>query len=159
MQGLFFLTSLSGYSAAYNSISSSALKVLMEKYGSSIDSGLIAAITIPNSKISQNISEKDMAKKNIEDENSLVKSYKLYNNYPNPFNPTTRINYQIPSSNYVTLKVYDILGNLVKTLVDGYKAKGKYSINFDASSLARGIYFYQLKAGEFNSFKKMLLVK
>ena len=96
------------------------------------------------------------------DKNSDVpKTYALSQNYPNPFNPTTIINYQIPNNNYVTLKVYDILGNVVKTLVDGYKTQGSYSINFNASSagLASGVYFYQLRAGSFTATKKLLLLK
>ena len=86
-------------------------------------------------------------------------TYSLSQNYPNPFNPTTIINYQIPNNNYVTLKVYDVLGNLVKTLVDGYKTQGSYSINFNADNLASGIYFYQLKAGSFTATKKFLFLK
>ncbi len=88
-----------------------------------------------------------------------IKTYALVQNYPNPFNPTTIINYQIPNNNYVTLKVYDVLGNLVKTLVDGYKTKGSYSVNFDASSIASGVYFYQLRAGNYTATKKLLLLK
>ncbi len=76
----------------------------------------------------------------------IPKTFFLYQNYPNPFNPTTIINYQIPNNSFVTLKVYDILGNLVKIPVDGYKAQGKYSIKFDGSNLASGEYFYRLRA-------------
>ena len=89
----------------------------------------------------------------------IPKTYALDQNYPNPFNPTTIINYQIPNNNYVTLKVYDVLGNKVKTLVDGYKTQGSYSVNFNAGNLASGIYFYQLKAGSFTATKKLLLLK
>lgn|GEM_PF-4763143 len=92
-------------------------------------------------------------------EEKFIAEYSLSSNYPNPFNPSTTINYQIPNNNYVTLKVYDMLGNVVKTLIDGYKTQGNYSINFNASSLSNGIYFYQLKAGSFISTKKMLLLK
>ncbi len=89
----------------------------------------------------------------------VVNSYELEQNYPNPFNPTTQISYQISSDSYVTLKVYDILGNLVKTLVNGYRPKGKYKVNFNGSNLASGVYFYKLNAGNFISTKKMLLLK
>ena len=91
--------------------------------------------------------------------NQLPKSFSLSQNYPNPFNPTTIINYQIPNSNYITLKVYDILGNVIKTLVDGYKTQGMHSVNFNASNLASGVYFYQLHAGNFIATKKLLLLK
>ncbi|MHB1688383.1 MAG: T9SS type A sorting domain-containing protein [Ignavibacteriaceae bacterium] len=75
-----------------------------------------------------------------------IGSYFLYQNYPNPFNPLTVINYQLSADSYVTLKIYDILGNEVKTLVNEYKPQGKYSVSFSASSsgLASGIYFYRL---------------
>jgi|GEM_PF-5683953 len=92
-------------------------------------------------------------------DNNLPATYELDQNYPNPFNPSTIINYQIPNNNYVTLKIYDVLGNVVKTLVDGYKTQGKYSVNFDASNLASGVYIYQLRAGNFISTKKLLLLK
>ena len=88
-----------------------------------------------------------------------IKTYSLAQNFPNPFNPSTSIYYQIPKDNYVTIKIYDILGNLIKILVNEYKSKGQYSISFDASDLASGVYFYQLNAGGFNAVKKMLLLK
>ncbi len=78
-------------------------------------------------------------------ESMLVKEYALDQNYPNPFNPTTTIKYQIPNSGNVTIKVYDILGNEVAILVDGYMDTGKYEVEFDASSLASGVYMYRLK--------------
>lgn len=91
------------------------------------------------------------------------KEYFLFDNYPNPFNPTTNIQYSIPSNELVTLKVYDILGREVATLVNESKTAGSYSVNFNASSagggLASGTYIYQLRAGEFLSTKKMTLIK
>jgi len=86
-------------------------------------------------------------------------SCELFQNYPNPFNPTTKISWQSPVSCIQTLKVYDILGNEVKTLVNEYRPAGSYEISFDASNLASGIYFYRLQAGKYNSVKKMILVK
>jgi hypothetical protein len=88
-----------------------------------------------------------------------AKKYALSDNYPNPFNPTTVISYQLANDGLVTLKVYDILGKEVKTLVNGYKTAGNYSVSFDASKLSSGVYFYQLRAGNFISTKKMLLLK
>ncbi|MGD1005601.1 MAG: T9SS type A sorting domain-containing protein [Ignavibacteriaceae bacterium] len=85
--------------------------------------------------------------------------YKLFANYPNPFNPSTIIQYQLPTNGMVTVKVYDILGREVKTLVNDYKTAGNYSVNFDASRLASGIYFYQIRAGNFTSTKKMMYLK
>jgi len=88
-----------------------------------------------------------------------VKEYALEQNYPNPFNPTTTINYRIKTDGFVTLKIYDVLGNEVKTLVNEYKPQGSYSINFDAGNLASGVYFYQLRSGDFTATKKLLLIK
>lgn len=88
-----------------------------------------------------------------------VYSFELEQNYPNPFNPSTIINYQIPSDGIVTLKIYDILGNEVKLLVNEFKTAGRYSINFDGSNLATGVYVYKIQAGNFTSNRKMMLVK
>ena len=89
----------------------------------------------------------------------LVHSFKLYQNYPNPFNPSTQISYQLQSSVFVTLKVYDILGREVKTLVHKYQNAGSYSLQFDASNLPSGAYFYKLDAGTYHDIKKLLLLK
>jgi photosystem II stability/assembly factor-like uncharacterized protein len=86
-------------------------------------------------------------------------SYSLSQNYPNPFNPATTIQYQIAKAGDVTLRVYDILGNLVSTLVDGKQEAGYYTVNFDASKLSSGVYFYQLKSGSFEKTFKMSLLK
>jgi len=83
----------------------------------------------------------------------------LNQNYPNPFNPTTIISFSIPLSAFTSLKVYDILGNEVATLVNEEKPTGSYEINFNASSLSSGTYFYKLQAGSFIETKKMILLK
>jgi hypothetical protein len=100
----------------------------------------------------------------IEDEqNSLPESFSLEQNFPNPFNPSTVIRYQLPLSSNVTLKVFDVLGNEVATLVNEYKSTGRYEVEFNTSSINRqtssGIYFYQLKAGDYIQTKKMILMK
>jgi hypothetical protein len=95
-------------------------------------------------------------------ENSVAnfpEEYFLSQNYPNPFNPSTKIEYSVSQASFVQLKVYDILGNEVATLVNEEKNRGVYSINFDASQLASGIYFYSLSAGSFVQTKKMILVQ
>ncbi len=86
-------------------------------------------------------------------------TYSLSQNYPNPFNPSTVISFVVPNNGFVTLKIYDLLGREVKTLVNEYKSQGKYSVSFGASHLASGVYFYQLKAGNYSSIKKMVLLK
>ena len=91
-------------------------------------------------------------------------TYALGQNYPNPFNPSTVISYQLPADGFVTLKVYDVLGREVRTLVDEAKTTGRYEAKFDASNLASGIYFYRVNITDNNgknyiSTKKMLMVK
>jgi len=83
----------------------------------------------------------------------------LYQNYPQPFNPTTTIKYQIPKTSFVTLKVFDALGKEVATLVNEEKTSRSYEVEFDGSNLSSGIYFYKLKAGNFFETKKMILLK
>lgn len=95
-------------------------------------------------------------------ESSLPEVYKLSQNYPNPFNPTTTIHFSIPdvkSQNKVSLKIYDILGREIRTLVNEVKSPGNYEVTFDASQLSSGIYFYSLNAGNFIQTKKMILMK
>jgi hypothetical protein len=89
----------------------------------------------------------------------LPSEFKLAQNYPNPFNPSTRIEYQLSKSGYVTLKIYDILGREIKTLVEGNEKAGNYSVSFNATKLASGVYFYRLSANGFTSVKKMVLAK
>ena len=87
------------------------------------------------------------------------KEFVLYQNYPNPFNPNTVISYWLPVSGNVTLKVYDVLGNEITTLVNEEKQPGVYEVEFDASSFASGMYLYKLQAGNFTNTKKMILAK
>lgn len=95
----------------------------------------------------------------VEDDEILLSEFALDQNYPNPFNPSTKISWQSPEGSWQILKVYDVLGNEVATLVDEYRNAGNYEINFDASKLSSGVYYYQLRAGDFISTKKMILVK
>jgi hypothetical protein len=103
----------------------------------------------------------------INSESQLRNTFKLSPNYPNPFNPTTTISYTIPSnveSNFsnvfdVQLKIYDILGEEIATVVDQRQNPGEYSVNFDGSELSSGFYYYQLRAGDFVRTRKMILLK
>jgi len=90
---------------------------------------------------------------------STPDKFELSQNYPNPFNPSTVINFSLPSSSLVTLKVYDITGREVKTLVNELRGAGRYDVTFDASNFATGVYFYTLETENFTQTKKMLLVK
>jgi hypothetical protein len=96
----------------------------------------------------------------------LPSDYSLEQNYPNPFNPTTTIRYTLPTSAKVTLKVYDVLGRQIATLVDGVRGGGTYEVVFDAGAggqtgriLPSGVYLYQLTAGTFVETKRLLLLK
>lgn len=90
---------------------------------------------------------------------SPVTGYRLLQNYPNPFNPTTAISYQLSTIGRVTLRVYDVLGRRVATLVDGKQEPGNYSVTFNGSGLASGVYFYRLTAGIYTSTNKFVLMK
>jgi len=98
---------------------------------------------------------------NVDDRGNLYipKEYKLEQNYPNPFNPTTTIKYSIPKESFVSLKIYNLIGEEVATLVNEEKTIGNYKIEFDATGLPSGIYFYRLQAGSFVDTKKMIIVK
>ena len=92
----------------------------------------------------------------VENENYFIPDeYVLYQSYPNPFNPTTTIKYAIPSSDKVSIIVYDILGREVATLVNEYKNAGTHTVEFNATGFASGIYFYQINSGNFFDTKKM----
>lgn len=89
----------------------------------------------------------------------LPTEFHLFQNYPNPFNPTTKIQYSIPNSSNVVLKIYDVLGKEVATLVDEYKSARSYEVEFYADGIASGVYFYKLQASSFGSIKKMILLR
>jgi Secretion system C-terminal sorting domain len=95
----------------------------------------------------------------VEVEIPLPNKFSLSQNYPNPFNPVTSMQYTIGNRQLVTLKVYDILGREIATLVNEEKPAGEYEVEFNGTNLPNGIYFYQLNAGEFSETKKMVLIK
>ncbi len=91
--------------------------------------------------------------------NQLPSNFILYQNYPNPFNPQTEIKYSLAKTGRVKLSVYDITGTKITDLVNGIQSPGNYSVKFNGSDLASGIYFYRLEAGKFIDVKKMILLK
>ncbi len=102
----------------------------------------------------------DSASTSIENNlNEKVTEFKLENNYPNPFNPSTTISYSLPQNSFVQLKVYDLLGHDVANLVNKEQAIGNYKVEFNASNLSSGIYFYKLKSGNFVDTKKLILLR
>lgn len=89
----------------------------------------------------------------------VLSDYYLFQNYPNPFNSITKISWQSPVASHQTLKIYDVLGNEVATLVNEFRNAGRYEIGFDASELTSGIYYYRIQAGDFTDTMKMILMK
>ena len=96
---------------------------------------------------------------NVSKFNQIPESYSLSQNYPNPFNPVTKIGYAIPKQGLVTVKIYDVLGRVIQTLVNEEMQPGYYSVDFDASYLSSGVYFYKLESGTFSEVKRMMLIK
>lgn len=95
----------------------------------------------------------------IDDEINLINKYYLSQSYPNPFNPITKIKFSIPQSEVIQIKVYDVLGKEIQTLLNEYKTTGSYEVDFDASSLSSGIYFYRMISGSYSETKKMILLR
>ena len=136
------------------------LRVSMYQYSNSLSAddanslrdganNVIQMLLNGNSKLSHDLSSYDLT----------PHEYSLGQNYPNPFNPSTSIEYNVPVTGNVTLKVYDILGKEVASLVDKQQDAGSYIVNWNASSLSSGVYFYKLTAGSFTQTKKMMLSK
>jgi hypothetical protein len=94
-----------------------------------------------------------------DEENSLPKSYQLFQNYPNPFNPATRIQFSMSNKEFVSVKVYDVLGKEVATLVNEEKPAGNYEVEFDGSNLSSGVYMFTLIVNGFIQTKKMILLR
>ena len=95
----------------------------------------------------------------IDDEKTVIIDYYLHQNYPNPFNPSTKINFGLTKAGHVEMIVYNILGNKVATLLNGYKEAGNHSTRFNGSNLGRGVYFYKIVSDGFIQTRKMMLVK
>jgi hypothetical protein len=95
----------------------------------------------------------------VRQDETIARQFELSQNFPNPFNPTTSIRYALPNAGFVSLKVYDILGREVMTVVNEYQTEGTYNVNLDASTLSSGMYVYALESGSFSSVKKMMLLK
>lgn len=95
----------------------------------------------------------------ISEKNYSVSEFQLYQNYPNPFNSTCAIKYSIPKSSQVTLKIFNVLGSEIETLLDDEKPVGTYELNWNAVNLSSGVYFYRIQAGSFVQTRKMILLK
>ncbi len=106
-----------------------------------------------------NVSLKVDVSTNIKKSNDVIREFKLYNNYPNPFNPTTEIKFSIPIQGIYSLKIYNVLGEEIRNLINGHLNTGDHTVTFDAANLSSGIYFYTLTGNKINISKKMLLIK
>ena len=95
----------------------------------------------------------------VSDEEIIPKQFSLFQNYPNPFNPTTTISFDLPERSKVQLKIFNILGEEVKDLINEERTAGHYNYNWNANGLASGVYFYKLQAGDFVQTKKLILIK
>jgi flagellar hook assembly protein FlgD len=110
-------------------------------------------------KFAQNMMGNKLRKETASIETNIPDKYGIEQNYPNPFNPSTQIQFQLPENNSVKLQIFDILGNLVTTLVDEQMEAGYHSVNWSASNLASGIYFYRMSSGTFIKTMKLMLLK
>ena len=95
----------------------------------------------------------------VDNGSTLITEYKLNQNYPNPFNPSTVISYQLPTDGLVTIKVYNLLGSEVTTLINKTQNAGTHNVTFNATNLSSGIYFYEIKSGSFSDVKKLMLLR
>lgn len=118
----------------------------------------VGTFNSPEDRITLNFKATTDPTVNVKDEN-LLRSYYLSQNYPNPFNPSTRINYNVAEPGYVILKVYNVLGVEVSTLVNEYKSSGNHSVYFNAADFSSGVYFYSLSMNNFTQTRKMILEK
>ncbi len=157
---LMLLASLRFFDPTANQVSSAALSELASKYGSNMEvAGLIPALTIASDGRAVPIPSRNFNSAKSTDSLVEQQASVQLSNFPNPFNPTTQIEYSVPRSGFVSLKVYDILGREVATLVNQDQSAGIHSVTFDASRLASGVYFYRLTGPGINETSKMLLTK
>jgi hypothetical protein len=140
-------------------VQNAKIKCVVTDTKSNTATSSIITVTVSSTSSSVEKEQTAVAKISTAQEVELPTSYAVEQNYPNPFNPSTVINYQLPKDGLVSLKVYDILGREVRTLVNEIKSPGKYSVSFNASNLASGIYFYRLQANDYTCIKKMILTK
>jgi photosystem II stability/assembly factor-like uncharacterized protein len=177
INSVYFFNSLAGWAAGTNSFGTAGIILYTSNGGTSWDEVLLGNNTNSSSGLQHikfygnnfgwaagsngailhttdgrvvNVNEKPVMKPN---------GYMLYDNYPNPFNPSTTIKYNLLNSGIVSVRIYNVLGEEIKTLVNGYNEAGLHNVVFDAGGLPSGIYFYRINAGQYNEIKKMVLIK
>ncbi|MBK8945968.1 MAG: T9SS type A sorting domain-containing protein [Ignavibacteriae bacterium] len=134
------------------------LKIAFREDGAKLDKVCIKNSFYPPSGLGEQ-AENLCELTNIFNSKQKTFGFKLYQNFPNPFNPFTNINYSVPTKTFVTIKVYDVLGNEVANLVNETKNAGSYNVAFDGNYLSSGVYLYQLKSEKFSETKKLILIK
>ena len=155
--GLYMTSTLNGMNTKWIQQSPDKIgNVIVETMAVRSGDGLVVAGTFGKGVYSSQVTATA-----VNEKSDIPNKFELTQNYPNPFNPSTTINYVIPKSGLVSLKIYDSIGRLVKTLVSGYQNEGKHTIVFNAdnSRIASGVYFYRLSTNNFVSTKKMILLK
>ena len=143
-----------------NNLIPASYSIIADKFnynGSSVNNIVINYSKALSQKVSLTLTSAEVTSE--KEPNPKITDYKLDQNYPNPFNPTTVINYQLPEAGWVSLKVYNVIGQEISTLVNNYEPAGSYNVLFDGSKLESGIYFYVLNAGKTTLTRKMVLIK
>jgi hypothetical protein len=124
-----------------------------------LTSGQVMKVTVTNQNYFRYEGSVSVGATGIGNVGNVPKDYALSQNYPNPFNPVTKINFALPKDGLVKITVYDVLGRAINTLVNEVKVAGYHSVDFDATNLNSGVYFYKIEAGTFSDIKRMILVK
>ena len=136
------------------------LTITYREDGAELDKICISNNAVPPSGMGEDaVNLCDTTTTGMHNSEEIPDGYVLGQNYPNPFNPVTIIKYSIPRSSHISLKVFDVLGNEIATIVNGMKQAGNYAVSFNGKSLASGVYVYQLKADGFTGTKKFVLLK
>jgi hypothetical protein len=155
--GLFSTTRLNGMNTVWTQEGADVIgNVPVDMVDVRQSDGWVVAATCGNGVYSTYVTEISV---DVENNSKIPNGFSLEQNYPNPFNPSTSIEYSISKAEHVTLKVYDLLGREIATLVDEKQPTGKYQAFFETKNYSSGIYFYKIQAGDFNEVKKMILVK
>lgn len=132
-------------------------EVVAKYYLTAVD--VTSKVSTSSNEVEARLLGEPPSKISVNNPTEIVYNYKLSQNYPNPFNPTTSINYQLKEKGFVSLKIFDMLGTEVASLVNENQEAGNYSVTFNASNLPSGIYIYRLTANDFTSTKKLMLIK
>ncbi len=133
--------------------------ICKKQFNGYLNDTLVFLFSSDSSRIEKIIPLNSNIPSDVEDDNTNINSFYLSQNFPNPFNPSTKIRFSIPHSTFVTLKVYDLLGREIATIINEEKMPGNYEVNFNANNLSSGVYFYRIRAGSFIDTKRLILLR